>query len=1050
MAKTTQPLKQHIPLTPGTVDRPRLLERLERAIEHRLTLVSAPPGYGKSTLVSQFARQTEHPTVWHTIEERERDLPALYRHMTLALQIFCPGIATDMPSMGEYSPLELAAMASEYLREHLTAPTIYVFDDVYNLDGAPASETFLRTLIERAPANIHFILISRSVPSLPFAEMIARSAVLALGSYELRMTDAEVDSLAELLLSTSPVATTMQEVIARLDGWPAGIMLALQPLPIDLGDALLGGDGGPEALFEALADRMLISQPPDLRHFLLTSSTLPYLTPELCSKVLEFSNPTAWLTMLQTRNLFVSALPDSLAYHPLFRNFLQRQLHAADASRYVALHTRAAHWFEDRDDLVRAFDHYMSAGLIENAAALAEEAAIAYFGQGRIQTLLSWSSRLAEYGAEPPGLLVECAMALNDRYEYAAAEARLDQAEKIFRERGDAEGLNKVLLPRAQLKLQSGDYHEAIRLAIPVTTSLSAALSGRALRIVGFAHVRLGNVAGGVQYLEEAVDLHRKAGLRSALSHLLQDLYLAYTRLGRLEDAGASLQEVVALRRSLGGSSGLALALNDLGYYHYQHSDYEQAHATLQEGLSVMAGIPDRRTESCLLWSMGDLKRDLGLFVEAEQSYDQALQILPSDGEPTLRCSVMISKSTLRRWQGQYRDAIFLADEALTLAETHEVAFESLMAQVAAWAARALDGQRDDVLAHLEQVGGTLDAQGARFELMILRGICMQVALLSGDKDAAAAWLRSAMQLAAELGTSQPLAAEIVHNTVLEEYVSSFDFDQLRRDVARLRVAQSRLATDDRADAGWLAASSAASLRVFTLGREGVEQDGESVPTGAWRSTTARELFLYLLFIGPQTRGDLGLVFWPDADSEQVRANFHTTLHRVRSAVGKQAIMFRDETYFINPELNVWCDAHALEAYTTQARILPPNDARAEALWRKAVALYQGEFLPSLDTDWVIERREMLKERYLEALVGLGNAGYTRNDLRAALDALNTALRIDAYREDVHRLILQCYARLGEKTQMLNHFNELRKLLQEELGIEPARETSALVEHLLS
>ena len=1050
MADAAGTAKPYIPLMPGTVDRPRLLDRLERAIEHRLTLLSAPPGYGKTTLISQFARRTAHPVAWHTIEERERDLPAFYQHALLSLQLICPDITTDLPAAEEYSAVELATLLSDYLREHLAEPALLVLDDVHHLDGAPPAELFLRTLIESAPRQVHFVLSSRSVPDLPFVELIARSDVLALGAYELRMTDGEIDSLAELLLSQAPVASTMREVIARLDGWPAGIMLALQPLPLDLGDAILGGDGGPEALFEALADRMLVSQPPDLRNFLLTSSILSYLTPELCSKVLELANPNAWLSMLQTRNLFVSTLPDSLAYHPLFRNFLQRQLQTSNMERFIALHTRAAHWFEDRDDLVRAFDHYMSAGLVEQAAALAERTAIAYFGQGRIQTLLAWSARLADFNAEPPGLLIECAMAHSDRYEFKVAEAKLERAEAIFEERGDREGVNKVLLPRARIKLQSGDYHEAIKLALRAAEESSSAVRGRALRVVGMAQVHLGSVANGIRTLEQAAELHRDAGLQSGLSHLLQDLQYAYTRFGRLEEAGACLQEAVALRRGLGGAAGLALGLNNLGCYHYLSNDYEQALSTLEEGLRIIAGVPDRRVEGHLLWSMGDLRRDLGAFGEAALLYDKALDLLFSGGDPNTRCSILTSKAVLRRRQGRHDEAVVLAREAIQIAEDHQIAFEGLLARAALWATYAEQGQAEQALIEMEQIARMLLDQDAHFELMTMLGICCYLCLLRGDLAKAGDYLSSAMQVASGIGSAQPLAAEIAASPPLEAFVAGFDHDQLKRDLARLRAASARLnPASVRVEPGSPAPMSA-SLRVFTLGREAVELNSRPVPGSAWRSVAARELFLYLLFTGPCTRGDLALVFWPDADTDQARSSFHTTLHRARGALGKDVITFQDDTYLVNPNLTVWCDARELETFTSQARVLPPGDARTEDLLRKATLLYQGDFLPSLDAEWVVARREMLREMNVEALVGLGQAGWARSDFRGALDSYGAVLKVDPYREDVHRLVMQCYARLGEKTQVLNRFNELKKLLREELGIEPAKETRVLVESLLS
>ena len=123
----------------------------------------------------------------------------------------------------------------------------------------------------------------------------------------------------------------------------------------------------------------------------------------------------------------------------------------------------------------------------------------------------------------------------------------------------------------------------------------------------------------------------------------------------------------------------------------------------------------------------------------------------------------------------------------------------------------------------------------------------------------------------------------------------------------------------------------------------------------------------------------------------------------------------------VNPDIDLWCDAQEMETLTQQARLLPSRDARTEDMWRRAVELYQGDFLPSWDAEWVIYRREDLLEAYIEALIGLGNCARARNDLREALATYRRALDADPYREDVHRAIMICYAESGEKKQVLDH-----------------------------
>ncbi|MBI5960084.1 MAG: hypothetical protein HY866_15195, partial [Chloroflexi bacterium] len=211
----------------------------------------------------------------------------------------------------------------------------------------------------------------------------------------------------------------------------------------------------------------------------------------------------------------------------------------------------------------------------------------------------------------------------------------------------------------------------------------------------------------------------------------------------------------------------------------------------------------------------------------------------------------------------------------------------------------------------------------------------------------------------------------------------------------------------------------------------------------------ARELFLYLLFNGPESRERLSVAFWPDSPTKQVRAVFHTTLYRARQALGENAIIFRDGVYLINPDLNLWCDAIELENFTRQARLLPMRDARTENLWSKAVNLYHGDFLPGRDIDWVFYRRQTLLEAYIEALVGVGNCARARHSFRDAITSFRHALDADPYREDAHRAIMMCFAELGEKHQVLAHFQRMQDLFLTELGLDPSEETVSLADQLL-
>ena len=1038
---------------PGLVERPRLIKKLHQATAHKLTLISAPPGYGKTTLASQFMREVNLPVVWHSIEANQRDLPLLQQRALTVLEPLAPGIK-NLPPVYGYPPVELATKITEYLRDYLSGEALYIIDDAHYLTGSLPAETWLRTLIEQLPAHCHAVIISRTLPDLPLAEMISRREILAIGQEELKFQRDEIQALATRLSDDKPPKQSeVEDWELRLQGWPAGTVLAIQPLPSELTRVMLrsGDENGPEALFNSLAQSMLHSQPPDLQEFLLASSTLECITPELCTEALNMPDSTFLLVDALNRNMFLSRVTGGLAYHALFRTFLQNELYDTDPHQFRDLHLRAAQWFEKNDEIITAVDHYMVAGQFPRVIDLVERVADNYFQRGQVETLLYWLDALEHTQPSTPRLLCACAKIHTDRYEYDTARSELRLAEKIFQRHGNQSGIADVIVLRAMLLLQLGKYSQAAQQANQVLQEypVETHLRGRAYTILGTAHLNLGDIIQAQSYLEEALPFYRADGDQYALSIVLQNLEVAYISLGHLDKAAACLQEVVALRRELGNTGALALALNNLGVYYHEHNDYEQALDTFQEGLSVVTRIPNKRAHSYLLWSLGDLQRDRGAFHEARQHYNTSLSQIEGS-EPYLFSAVLVNMSVLERRQGKMREAINYATKAATLAESHDLGLVKAQAQVAIWAAR-IESDSAQALTRLTAIIEEIRKTGAQAELMQAMALCACAALANNQESVAQDHLHDALEIAEELGSAQPLAVETLYAPELEALVKPRQarYGLLVEALRRLRdnLQQPKI---ERKPNITLFNQDTFRLRVCTLGREVVERDGQTLSTGVWRASAARELFFFLLFAGPVNREQINLEFWPDSSDKQARQRFHTTIYRARQALGEKIILYENDFYFFNPETEIWCDAHELENYVTQARLHSPRDPRTEELWRKAVDLYKGDFLADMDREWIIARRQALYEAYIEGLIGLGECARQRRDFRSALDAFKNALDQEPYREDINRKIMVCYADLGEKHQVMTQFNAFSERLRQDLAVEPSAETVALAHRLLA
>lgn len=1041
----------NVPHLPSlTIDRIRLLEKLQVATQRKLTLIVAPPGYGKTTLIAQYAGASLHPIAWHSVEEKERDLPNLVEHCLVALSAIMPNIQ-DIELKTGLPPREVATCLTDHLRNTLSTKIIYVMDDIHHLVGSSGCEEWLRAFIAGLPSTLHLILIGRTVPHLPLSEMIARREAQAIGQEDLRFTFHEVGELAkkaEQDLSAIEVQTT----ISRLNGWPAGTVLALQPLPSDIQDMLFNGRSGPEALFDSLAEIMLQAQISYLRDFLLASSTLNRMTPTACEGALRLSDSAKYLTEALNRSLFISPVSGGMIYHPLFRQFLQSRLKNQRPELYIRLHADAGHWFEADNRLDEAFEHYIAAELWSEAASIAERAAQTYLSQGKSETILHWRHQLSQTAVKTPRLHHTIALIHTERYEYLLARAALAKAAEDFQGIGEEDGLTKVTLLESTIHNRCGEYRQAIDLAAPIAyqASMPDNLRGYALSTLGIAHLQLGDILLALQNLEAALPLWRATSDAYSISQLLLSLQFAYTRLGRFTEAARCLQEVVSIRRALGSNVGLAMGLNNLGYQYHLLGDYDQALLAFQEGLQITSRTPETHAESYLLWSMGDLQRDRGAFAEADSFYRKSLQVIGGN-EPALQCSVTVSLATLRRWEGELDDALSLGQNAGVLAEKYNLAIEQLRAEALVWTIHAQQGKAELAARQLDSIAESLQQRQAQARLIHTLGLCAYVALLNSNEAAAHEYLKSAITSVNHSANLQPLAAETLHSPLLKRYVLSHmqKYDSLIQEIQKLEHAQLKTDRSERKNRTPDPLPTY-SLRVWTLGQERFERDGQIIPLSAWSAASARELFFFLLFQGAATREKIALEFWPDSSTHQVRKKFHTTLRRLRDASGANVVLFQDEVYCINPAIEIWCDAHEFEAGLQQARLTSPLIAHTENILRRTVDLYQGDFLIAYDKNWILAHREALHQEYLEALLALGQCVHIRGNPQEAINYFKRALTIDAYREDTYRALIRCYADIGERTLIRRLLENLTRLLRNELGVEPSIETLTLVQSALA
>ncbi|MCK4471176.1 MAG: hypothetical protein KAW49_05255, partial [Anaerolineae bacterium] len=455
-----------VPSPAGLLHRPRVRQIIERGLECKLTLVSAPAGYGKTSALVDFAQNSPLPVCWYTADERDRDLGAFIEYLVGA-------IGECFRGFGKRTQAALASLAGDLFRDptavmgelvnemiEIDTPFVVVVDNYEALGGAFGIRAFVHRLLEVLPSNCHLMLGSRALPDVPVTRLVAKRQLIGLTAQDLRFAPQEIRSL--LQLARIEISESQAEAIAvNSEGWITGVLLLADMLRDEAKATLLDAGRATAETFDYLVREVLSRQPPDVQHFLRTSAVLREMSPRLCRDVLQVRDPRGLLAEVERRNLFVTRFGKGGAatyrYHNLFRDFLHEQLRQRDPTRYAELHLRAAKRFERGNNVEEAAYHYLAAEDYPDATVLMERVAMEWFTRGRVETLLRWAEALPEEAkTQAPWLLFYQSRVLTDRYDYERARQALAYAEAGFAARGDMARLAKVHNQRAALGLFEG------------------------------------------------------------------------------------------------------------------------------------------------------------------------------------------------------------------------------------------------------------------------------------------------------------------------------------------------------------------------------------------------------------------------------------------------------------------------------------------------------------------------------------------------------------------------------------------------------------------
>lgn len=403
--KLSPPATPRVPLP-----RTRLDARLEQGVRGSLTLVSAPAGWGKTTLVADWARRTDRRVGWVGLDERDRDPRRLLAYLVAAFERAAPGLPLD--ALGPIDELELETAAITLLNALAEdgAEAVVVLDDAHLLEGAEVHD-LLRLLVERAPAGLHLVLTTRVDPPLPLSRLRARGQLTEIRADELRFCGAEVGALLEHVAGVRLEPAVLARLEARTEGWAVGLQMSALSLRghDDAAQLVQHLSDSPRFVLDYLIDEVLGRMSAERRRQLLELSILTELSASVVAAVTGVPDGHVVLDALRAENLFVVELDArTLRFHRLFGTLLRHELELGTTAEHRrALHRRASEAYLAAHDAPRAIDHALQAEAWELAARLVLERSEASIIRSDLRAALEDLERFPEAVLEAqPALLV--------------------------------------------------------------------------------------------------------------------------------------------------------------------------------------------------------------------------------------------------------------------------------------------------------------------------------------------------------------------------------------------------------------------------------------------------------------------------------------------------------------------------------------------------------------------------------------------------------------------------------------------------------------------
>lgn len=940
--------------------RERLLQRLQEGLfpVHRLTMLGAAAGTGKTTLLADYYGVSAGVRLWLSLTPSESDSVVFFRSLLTALHRLLPSLPSAalevVETLGNRGLVQAASLLCDELLEHLSDPLLLVIDNAQHLPSTQEAQEALEILIRFFPEESQVILSGRSLPPLKLAHYRLGGQMVELGAEALAFTHEEV---AQLLFAKAG-GLASDELVGKLydrtKGWVTGVVYALAPFGAE---ALRASEGEittkrleqPELLYAYLAEEIFDRLPGDFQDQLLFASFLPYLDPELCRFAMG-PEADAFMEALPFHQAFVTETEGGFQFHPIFREFLQREAlvrwrreqraallkrlaeAASSSDEEIRLLQLAEDWEGAECRLVAALPALLKEGRLGTIQALSEAFSIPWRKKS------AWLNYIEGELARRAGNLSRAIEILQAAEAFRAEEQQESPVPWIWASLSAAHGA------RGEYEQQRAYAQRALQADLP----LPSAPSAFCYNVLGLYHLAIGDLSAAKENLQKAMDLYRASDDIEGKARVLHNLGLAFAKEGDFSCAIGFYRESIR-HAEQGGRIPLPMTLNNLALCHLYLGHFVEGWQAVEKGMALAERIASGRERIYLLWTMGQFYVHQELALKARDCFETSLEeaIQTGDHLSQLNAHLGMAEVYVRQQDARSAEAALERAQALAGKPLHDP--EMLEAALLQVEVHLCAQQQDRAGRGLEEIEANLRQIQNHYQDFHFERLSHSWCLACGRPREAEAHWGKIQALSDRYGYPLPPRPDS-------------------------RPAEASVAPPP-------------ALQVTCLGQFEAKVDGLTVRSRDWKSNNSKVVLVYLL-LNPAgvTKDQLLNLLYPN--ETPARSALPTVVARLRQALEPELergatsrfIRFQDGRYYLNRGLNLRFDVLEFQQACQEARQPALSDDDRKAYCLEAVRLYQGPFMEGFhDLTWCMIEGERLRrlavEAYEELFALLGKQG---------------------------------------------------------------------------